>query len=65
MAKHTLHAQHFLLASSDNDQVCECGAAGNARLFDGDLFTGVRDDVLSPRETASSLAVLIATLGRS
>ena len=59
----TLHFPHFLLAPSDNDQVCECGAAGNTQLFDGDLLTGMRvNDLVSARETASSLAVLVAIL---
>ena len=63
VAEHTLHFPHFLLAPSDNDQVCECGAAGNTQLFDGDLLTGIRvDDLVCQRETASSLAVLVAIL---
>ena len=33
------------------------------KLFDGDLLTGMRvDDLVSARETASSLAVLVAIL---
>jgi len=45
VAKHTLHVPHFLFAFSDNDQVCECGAAGNARLVEGDEGTGRLIDV--------------------
>jgi len=41
----TLHVPHFLFAFSDNDQVFECGAAGNVRLVDGDEGTGKLVDV--------------------
>jgi len=41
VAKRNLHVPHLLFASSDNDQVCECGAAGNARLVEGDEGMGI------------------------
>jgi len=34
IGKPPLHVPHFLLTSSHNDQVRECRAAGNKRLFD-------------------------------
>ena len=55
MAKHTLHDPHFLFASSDNDQVCECGTVDNRRLVDGDLVMRV---FASPKDTASSLVFI-------
>jgi len=58
VAKHTLHVPHFLFASSDNDQVCECGAAGNARLVDGDEGTGRLSPIIRLLDVTGLLRII-------